>query len=59
MDDRSLSEQIHNLSDLELANLLCLIADQHCIINTDEEFLDTLAHELQLVCINCNTFAQG
>ena len=49
MDDRSLSEQIHNLSDLELANLLCLIADQHCIINTDEESLDTLADELQLV----------
>ena len=45
----SLIDRIHGLSDLELATLLCLIAKEHCIIETDAEALDDLEHELRLV----------
>jgi hypothetical protein len=41
--------KIQALGDLELAVLLCLIAQQHCIISTQNLLLDTLAQELQLV----------
>jgi hypothetical protein len=41
--------KIQALGDLELAVLLCLVAQQHCIISTQNLLLDTLAHEIQLV----------
>ena len=44
-------ERIQNLSDLELAMLLCLIAKQHCIIETTEEQIDDVAEELALVTL--------
>jgi hypothetical protein len=46
----SMAAKIQALGDLELAVLLCLVAQQHCIISTQNLLLDTLAHELQLVC---------
>lgn len=48
-EDREILTKVQELSDLELALLLCLAADQHCIIQTKEEGLDALEEELQLV----------
>lgn len=42
-------DKVQDLSDLELAALLCLIADQHCIIATDDELVDDLEQELRIV----------
>jgi MoxR-like ATPase len=42
-------ERVQSLSDLELAALLCLIAKQHCIIETEDDFVDDLAQELALI----------
>jgi hypothetical protein len=49
MADEVLYEKVQDLSDLELAALLCLIAKEHCIIDTEPDALDDLVHELQLV----------
>lgn len=49
MADETLVDKIQDLSDLELAVLLCLIAQEHCIIDTEPEVLDDLVQELQLV----------
>lgn len=40
------------LSDLELAALICLVADEHCIIAADDDFVDDLENELRLVWIS-------
>lgn len=40
---------INELSDLELAALICLVCNQHCIIRTPSDLLDGLEGELQLV----------
>lgn len=45
----SLLDKVHELSDLELATLICLVAQEHCIIDTDPGVLDDLVTELQLV----------
>ena len=50
MADEALLNKIHGLSDLELAALLCLVAEEHCIIDTEPESLDDLVQELSLVC---------
>lgn len=44
-----LAEKIQYLSDIELAVLVCLVADQHCIIKTQRNLLDAVARELRLV----------
>jgi len=49
MADENLFEKVHDLSDLELAVLLGLIAREHCLISTPEDGLDDLIEELQLV----------
>lgn len=50
-----IAEKVQALSDIELALLLCLVADQHCIIETDEPLLDGLEHELRIVrCLFSN-----
>jgi len=41
--------KVQALGDLELAVLLCLVAQQHCIISTQNLLLDNLAQELKLV----------
>lgn len=49
MANEILIDKVHELSDLELAALTCLVAQEHCIIDTDPEVLDDLVNELQLV----------
>jgi hypothetical protein len=49
MAEESLISKVQNLSDLELATLICLIAQEHCIIDTDPSVLDDLVQELKLV----------
>jgi hypothetical protein len=41
--------KVQALSDLELAVLVCLVADQHCIIETHSDLMDDVEAELQLV----------
>ena len=43
--------KVQALSDLELAVLVCLVADQHCIIETSKDLIDDVEAELQLVII--------
>lgn len=49
MADDTLIDKVHELSDLELAALICLVAQEHCIIDTDPDAIDDLVQELQLV----------
>ncbi len=58
-DDRLL-EKVHDLSDLELAVLLCLISREHCLISTPASAIGGLVSELQLVCnINQKAIVQS
>lgn len=50
MEIHRIVERVQNLSDLELAALLCLIAKQHCAIEVQDDLVDDLAEELALVC---------
>jgi len=43
-------EKVHDLSDVELATLICLVAKEHCIIDTEPDAIDDLVQELELVC---------
>ncbi|KAJ4355573.1 uncharacterized protein N0V89_003593 [Didymosphaeria variabile] len=54
MDERSdrIADKVQALSDIELATLLCLITDQHCIIEGDRQSLDKLDQEIRLVARN-------
>jgi hypothetical protein len=49
MAEEELLDKVQDLSDLELAALLCLVAQEHCIIDTEPDSLDDLVLELQLV----------
>lgn len=49
MGNLTLFEKIHELTDLELALLVSLVAGQHCLIEADEEALYPLQQEIQLV----------
>lgn len=49
MSSTELVQKVEDLSDLELALLLCFVANEHCLIWTEEEALDSLQRELQLV----------
>ena len=49
MADDNLLDKVHELSDLELAALLCLVAQEHCIIDTEPDALDELVQELEHV----------
>jgi hypothetical protein len=49
MAEEALLDKVQDLSDLELAALLCLVAQEHCIIDTEPDALDELVLELQLV----------
>jgi hypothetical protein len=51
MADEELLDKVQDLSDLELAALLCLVAQEHCIIDTEPDSLDDLVLELQLVSV--------
>ena len=43
------AHRVEKLSDIELAVLSCLVAGQHCIIESDLESQQALSEELQLV----------
>lgn len=49
MADDALLQKVQTLSDLELAALLCLLSEEHCIIDTEPEALDDVVRELKLV----------
>jgi len=49
MDLQEFVENVPNLTDLELAVLLSLIAKQHCLVYTDDNLLNALASELALI----------
>ena len=52
MDSSGLIGRVQDLTDLELAMLLSLVAGQHCIITAEPDDLDSLEQELQLVIRN-------
>lgn len=52
-----LFDEIENLTDLEIAILLCLVAREHCIVEADKAAIDDLENELKLV-ISSHALAQ-
>jgi adenylate kinase len=46
-----IAQKVQALSDIELAVLLCLVVDQHCIIETDATFVNGLEQELRIVSL--------
>lgn len=54
MDFSSFLDGIPDLTDLELAVLLCLVAREHCLIETERDALDDLEKELRLVLYTCS-----
>jgi hypothetical protein len=47
--DDPLAVKVQDLSDLELAVLICIVAEQHCIIETSDNLVNDVAKELGLV----------
>lgn len=45
-----LVEKVQTLSDLELAVLVCIVAEQHCIVQTEVQLIESVEEELKLVC---------
>lgn len=50
MDDSGVHELALQLSDLEVAVLLCLASHEHCLVETTQDNIDDVAKELALVC---------
>ena len=48
--DYTIQAKIQELGDLELAILVCLVAQQHCIFSSSEEHTRDLRDELRLIC---------
>lgn len=51
-ETNTLVDKAQELGDLELAVLLCLIANEHCIIEADQQDLKQAEKELQSICSN-------
>lgn len=51
MDREHISGLVHRLNDVELAILLCLVADKHCILSTEGHCLQLLQRQLELAAI--------
>lgn len=49
MDNNVVVNAIQELGDLELAVLVCLLADQHCIVRAPEHILEDVQQELGLI----------
>lgn len=49
MDVQQFIDNVHELTDLELAVLLSLVAQEHCLITADDTLVDDLASELALI----------
>jgi hypothetical protein len=41
--------KVQTLSDLELAVLICFVAEQHCIIEADDDLTNDVAEEMKMV----------
>jgi hypothetical protein len=41
--------KVQALGDLELAVVICIVAEQHCIIESEQELLNDVGKELELV----------
>jgi hypothetical protein len=52
MDNSNIADIARELSDLEVALFLCLVAREHCLIETTSHCINDLARELALVCTN-------
>ncbi|KAL8653738.1 MAG: hypothetical protein Q9210_001925 [Variospora velana] len=52
MSSGELLRKVEELSDLELALLLSLVANEHCVIHSEKESLELLGQELQLIASN-------
>ncbi|KAI5840214.1 hypothetical protein DFP73DRAFT_559205 [Morchella snyderi] len=52
MDREHISGLVHRLNDVELAVLLCLVADKHCILSTEGQCLQLLQRQLELAAIS-------
>lgn len=50
MVNSTLSDKLEALTDLETAVLLCIVAREHCIIDTERNAIEDLEDELILVC---------
>lgn len=48
-------DRFQNLDDIQLAVLLSLIAKRHCLITTDEKYLDALQAQIEKVGHLANT----
>lgn len=48
-DTSYMAEKVKELTDIELAILLSLLANQHCMIQTEDDALHSLENELRLV----------
>jgi hypothetical protein len=55
MAEEVLLQKISHLSDLELAALLCLTNQEHCIIDTDPDAVQDLVQELRLVSLHLSS----
>lgn len=49
MSSGQVFHKVEELSDLELALLLSLVANEHCLIRSGKGFIESLGQELQLV----------
>ncbi|KIV87871.1 hypothetical protein PV11_03389 [Exophiala sideris] len=49
MDVRAFLDHVGDLTDLELAVILSLVAQHHCLIETPDEYQDDVASELALI----------
>ncbi|KKA18455.1 hypothetical protein T310_7596 [Rasamsonia emersonii CBS 393.64] len=52
MDTLEIEHLISELTDLDLAVLLSLVAQEHCLIETTEDCIDDVSKELALICQN-------
>ena len=49
MDAQTFLDHVGDLTDLELAILLSLVAQHHCLVEAQDDLIDDLASELALV----------
>ncbi|KAK0383492.1 hypothetical protein NLU13_9403 [Sarocladium strictum] len=52
MADETIFDKVSDLTDLELAVLLCLVSREHCLISTSPGDANDLISELQLIATN-------
>lgn len=49
MEGQGFVDRVEDMTDLELAMLISLIAQHHCLIEVEDDLLDGLASEMALV----------